>query len=104
SLLSGIAGWLRHGARRQPPPRRQVQRQAAVRIAGKGRSLPQGLAGLLLSSALLALSPAMAEESGGWRERLNWPPRMALDHVLVQTSLHTTHSNPRPEHNNNQRL
>lgn len=104
SLLSGIAGWLRHGARRQPPPRRQVQRQAAVRIAGKGRSLHLGLAGLLLSSALLALSPAMAEESGGWRERLNWPPRMELDHVLVQTSLHTTHFNPRPEHNNNQRL
>lgn len=100
SFLSGVAGW-----RRQRPPQRQVQHQdASLRVAGKGRSLHQGLAGLLLSSSLLALSPVMAGEAGDWRERLNWPPRMELDHVLVQTSLHTTHFSPKPEHNNNQRL
>jgi len=66
-------------------------------------SLRTRLAALLLGALLPAL-PALAEEGGGWRERLNWPPLLELDHVLLQTSLYTDHFSPDPEHTNNQRL
>lgn len=59
---------------------------------------------LLMIAPLLAPSSAPAEEAGGWRERLDWPPVMELDHVLVQTSLYTNHFSPDPEHTNNQQL
>lgn len=72
----------------------------------------------LLLSALTALPAPAAEahdeaartidptavDSGGWRERIDWPPALVLDSVLVQTSLYTTHFRPKPEHTNNQRL
>lgn len=58
----------------------------------------------LLGASLLAATPALAEEPVGWRERLDWPPAMELDHVLVQTSLYTEHFSPDPEHNNHQYL
>lgn len=37
-------------------------------------------------------------------QQLHQPSFLELDHVLVQTSLYTSHFNPQPEHNNNQRL
>lgn len=67
-------------------------------------SLRNRLATALLLAPLLAPSAALAEEAGGWRERLDWPPALELSHVLVQTSLYTDHFNPDPEHTNNQRL
>ena len=60
---------------------------------------------LLLAALLLAPLPAAsAEKSNGWRERLDWPPAMELDHVLVQTSLYTRHFSPEPDHHNQQEL
>lgn len=35
---------------------------------------------------------------------LDWPPRLELDHTLVQTSLYTRHFHPDPEHTNHQKL
>ncbi|OBX35008.1 hypothetical protein A8U91_04072 [Halomonas elongata] len=35
---------------------------------------------------------------------LDWPPKLELDHTLVQTSLYTRHFNPDPEHTNHQEL
>ena len=67
-------------------------------------SLRNRLATALLLAPLLAPSAALAEEAGGWRERLDWPPALELSHVLVQTSLYTDHFSPDPEHINNQRL
>ncbi|MFB9145341.1 hypothetical protein ACFFU2_02170 [Halomonas alkalicola] len=67
-------------------------------------SLRTRLATALLLTPLLAPSAALAEEAGGWRERLDWPPALELSHVLVQTSLYTDHFSPDPEHTNNQRL
>ncbi|AXY43869.1 MULTISPECIES: hypothetical protein [unclassified Halomonas] len=67
-------------------------------------SLRNRLATALLLAPLLAPSAALAEEAGGWRERLDWPPALELSHVLVQTSLYTDHFSPDPEHTNNQRL
>ncbi|WP_416139025.1 hypothetical protein ACM26W_01050 [Halomonas sp. HK25] len=58
---------------------------------------------LLLGAPLLAPSSVMAE-AGSWREQLDWPPAMELDHVLVQTSLYTDHFSPDPNHTNNQQL
>ncbi|RUR53469.1 hypothetical protein [Vreelandella populi] len=34
----------------------------------------------------------------------DWPPTLALDHALVQTSLLTRHFDPQPDHNNQQHL
>ena len=67
-------------------------------------SLRNRLATALLLAPLLAPSAALAEEAGGWREQLDWPPALELSHVLVQTSVYTDHFSPDPEHTNNQRL
>lgn len=64
--------------------------------------LPPLLAALLGSSPLAPL--AAAEAPGGWREHIDWPPRLELGHVLVQSSLYTDHFSPDPEHTNNQQL
>ncbi|HSH48096.1 MAG TPA: hypothetical protein VK991_05870 [Halomonas sp.] len=53
------------------------------------------VAGLL--SLIIADSHAAAEQE-------RQPPMLELDHVLVQTSLYTTHYSPDPEHNNQQDL
>ncbi len=58
----------------------------------------------MLAPLLLASSPALAEEASDWRESLDWPPRMELSHVLVQTSLYTDHFSSDPNHTNNQQL
>lgn len=59
---------------------------------------------LLLSLALLRSSPALAEGVSEWHEFLDWPPRMTLDHVLVQAGLYTTHFSSDPDHTNDQGL
>lgn len=69
-------------------------------------SLPTRTVTALLLAALWGghASSALAEEPTTWRERLDWPPRLALDHVLVQTSLYTSHFSPDPDHTNHQWL
>ncbi|MCG6659818.1 hypothetical protein HOP52_18905 [Halomonas campisalis] len=55
------------------------------------------MAGLLLC-LLLPVTAAAGSHSP------SWPPKLELNHVLVQTSLFTTHFSPRDEHNNHQNL
>lgn len=68
-------------------------------------SLRTRLGAALLPAALL-LEPAAshAETAEGWWERLDWPPRLTLDHVLLQAGLYTTHFSNDPDHTNDQRL
>lgn len=66
-------------------------------------TLRDRLIALLLSFPLLSPS-AWAEEASSWREHLDWPPQLELDHVLVQTSLYTDHFSPDPNHTDNQQL
>ena len=47
-----------------------------------------GIAGIWLSASASAFSLP------------DWPPTLALDHTLVQTSLLTRHFDPDPEHTN----
>ena len=51
-----------------------------------------GIAGIWLSASASAFSLP------------DWPPTLALDHTLVQTSLLTRHFDPDPEHTNQQNL
>lgn len=59
----------------------------------------KGIVAALLGMAVSISTAASAEEPG-----LDWPPTLALEHVLVQTSLYTRHFNPQPDHNNQQDL
>ncbi|WP_242597161.1 hypothetical protein [Billgrantia sulfidoxydans] len=64
--------------------------------AAWGGVLRRGLAAfatlvLLSSAAVAAPMPS-------------WPPRLALDHALLQTSLFTRHFDPEPDHNDHQQL
>lgn len=58
----------------------------------------------ILTALLLVAPAALAREAQSGRERLDWPPVMALDHVLVQAGLYTTHFSDDPDHTNDQRL
>ncbi len=60
---------------------------------------------VLLPAALLSGPAApFAEAAEGWREQLDWPPRLTLDHILVQAGLYTSHFSNDPEHTNDQGL
>lgn len=68
-------------------------------------SLRTRIATALLPAVLLSGPAAsQAEAAERWRQHLNWPPRLTLDHVLVQASLYTSHFSSDPEHTNNQQL
>src|SRR5699024_525188 len=75
-----------------------VRHQAPVQRA----SQPAAIVLRALVAGLLALSIADADASAAEQKRQ--PPLLELDHVLVQTSLYTTHYSPDPEHNNQQDL
>lgn len=62
-----------------------------------GKTARLGLVGALL--CLLLSATAVADSFYP-----SWPPKPELSHVLVQTSLYTTHFSPRDEHNNQQDL